>query len=180
MTSCWLDQLGKTVWKGLTFSFLFYGRQDTMSLGKKKAKIFQNTVKYLGFHLFQRQHRLSPERKQAVCSIPASKTHQQFRVFLAAAGFCLAGGQPPHGDQGLSTRFSTPPPPSFHGYHGNSHTWQLRNFPFHPLPSLSPLITMATPAGRQWVLTYPTDPYYPELLPTKPRPIPTPHNTLSS
>jgi hypothetical protein len=39
---------------------------------------------------------------------------------------------------------------------------------------------MATPAGKQWVLTYPTDPYYPELLPTKPRPIPMSHNTLSS
>jgi hypothetical protein len=56
----------------------------------------------------------------------------------------------------------------------------IRDFPFHPPPSCSPLITMATPAGGQWVLTYPTDPYYPELLPTKPWPIPTPHNTLSS
>jgi hypothetical protein len=60
--------------------------------------------------------------------------------------------------------------------------WQLprmaiRDSPFHPPPSSSPL---ATAAGGQWVLTYPTDPYYPELLPTKPRPIPTPHNTLSS
>jgi hypothetical protein len=56
----------------------------------------------------------------------------------------------------------------------------IRDFPFHPPPSSSPLITMATAAGRQWVLTYPTDPYYPELLPTKSQPIPTPHNTLSS
>jgi hypothetical protein len=63
--------------------------------------------------------------------------------------------------------------------------WQLprmviRDFPFHPPPSSSPLVTMATPAGRQWVLTYSTDPYYPELLPTKPRPIPMSHNTLST
>jgi hypothetical protein len=62
--------------------------------------------------------------------------------------------------------------------------WQLqckaiRDFQFHP-PSSSPLVTMATPAGGQWVLTYPTDPYYPELLPTKPQPIQMPHNTLRS
>jgi hypothetical protein len=44
----------------------------------------------------------------------------------------------------------------------------IRDFPFHTPPSFSPLITMATPTGGQWVLTYPTDPYYPELLPTKP------------
>jgi hypothetical protein len=56
------------------------------------------------------------------------------------AGDCLAGGQPPHGDQGLSARLSTPPPPSFHGYHGNSGVPQLwcvaiRGF----------MVTMATP-----------------------------------
>jgi hypothetical protein len=32
MTSCWLDQPGRTVWKGLASSFLFYERQDTKSL----------------------------------------------------------------------------------------------------------------------------------------------------
>jgi hypothetical protein len=48
--------------------------------------------------------------------------------------------------------------------------WAIRGF----------MVTMATPAGRQWVLTYPTDPYYPKFLPTKPQPIPMPHNTLSS
>jgi hypothetical protein len=63
--------------------------------------------------------------------------------------------------------------------------WQLprmviRDFPFHPPPSSSPLITMAIPTSGQWFLTYPTDPYYPELLPTKLRPISMPHNTLSS
>jgi hypothetical protein len=107
---------------------------------------------------------------------------------------CLAGGQPPHGDHWLSTRFSTPSPPSFHGYHGNSGAWRLEaswlpwqvpcmaigDFPFHPPPSSSPLITMAIYTGGEWVLTYPTDPYYPKLLPTKPQPILTPHNTLSS
>jgi hypothetical protein len=89
---------------------------------------------------------------------------------------------PPHGDQGLSAQLSTPPPPSFHGYHGNSSMLRMviRHFPFHPPPSSSPLVTMATPAGGQWVLSYPTDPYYPELLPTKPWPIMKPHNTLSS
>jgi hypothetical protein len=56
----------------------------------------------------------------------------------------------------------------------------IRDFPFHPPPTSSPLVTMATPADRQWVLTYPTDPYYPELLPIKPQPIPMPHNTLRS
>jgi hypothetical protein len=40
-------------------------------VSREKAQICQNTVKYLGFHLPQGQHRLSPERKQAVCSIPA-------------------------------------------------------------------------------------------------------------
>jgi hypothetical protein len=40
-------------------------------VSRKKAQICQNTVKYFGFHLSQGQHRLGPERKQAVCSIPA-------------------------------------------------------------------------------------------------------------
>jgi hypothetical protein len=54
--------------------------------------------------------------------------------------YCLAGGQPPHGDQGLSARLSTPSSPSFHGYHGNSRAqllWctAIRGF----------MVTMATP-----------------------------------
>jgi hypothetical protein len=32
-------------------------------VSQKKAQIFQDTVKYLGFHLSQGQHRLGPERK---------------------------------------------------------------------------------------------------------------------
>jgi hypothetical protein len=75
--------------------------------------------------------------------------------FKNVCELCLTGGQPPHGDQGDSA-----------------------HFPFHPL--LPFMVTTATPAGRHWVLTYRTDPYYPELLPTKPLPIPMPHNTLSS
>jgi hypothetical protein len=53
----------------------------------KKAQIFQDTVKYLRFHLSQGQCRLSPERKQAICYILAPKTHQQIREFLGTAGF---------------------------------------------------------------------------------------------
>jgi hypothetical protein len=34
------------------------------------------------------QYRFSPERKQAVCSIPAPKTSQQIRGVLGATGFC--------------------------------------------------------------------------------------------
>jgi hypothetical protein len=56
-------------------------------VSRKKAQICQNTVKYLGFHLSQEQCRLSPERKQAMCSIPSPKTHQQIREFWRAAGF---------------------------------------------------------------------------------------------
>jgi hypothetical protein len=52
---------------------------------------------------------------------------------------------------GTLCSLSTPSPPSLHDYHGNSR-WQ----------AMGP------------------DPYYPELLPTKHRPIPMPHNTLSS
>jgi hypothetical protein len=52
---------------------------------------------------------------------------------------------------GTLCSLSTPSPSSLHDYHGNS-CWQ----------AMGP------------------DPYYPELLPTKPRPIPMPHNTLSS
>jgi hypothetical protein len=40
------------------------------------------------FHLSQGQCRLGPERKQAICSIPAPKTCQQIREFLGAVGFC--------------------------------------------------------------------------------------------
>jgi hypothetical protein len=54
----------------------------------KKSQILQDTVKYLGFHLSQGQHRLDPEKKQAICSIPAPKTQRQIREFLGAAGFC--------------------------------------------------------------------------------------------
>jgi hypothetical protein len=62
-----------------------------------------------------------------------------------------------------------------------SHPMAIRDTVHFPLYPLLPfMITMATPAGRQWILTYPTDPYYPELLPTKPRPILMLHNTLSS
>jgi hypothetical protein len=57
-------------------------------VSRKKAQIFQNTVKYPSFHLFQEQNSLVPERKQAICSITASKTHQQIREFLGAVGFC--------------------------------------------------------------------------------------------
>jgi hypothetical protein len=35
MTSCQLDQFRRTVWKRFATFFLFYGRQDTKSLGKK-------------------------------------------------------------------------------------------------------------------------------------------------
>jgi hypothetical protein len=54
---------------------------------------------------------------------------------------CLADGQPPHGDQELSTQLFTPPPPSFHGYHGNSGAQQLRRQAIRGF-----IVTMATPA----------------------------------
>jgi hypothetical protein len=46
MTSCWLGQLGRTAWKGHTFSFLFYGKQVIKSLGKKPrfAKALSNPL----------------------------------------------------------------------------------------------------------------------------------------
>jgi hypothetical protein len=53
----------------------------------KKAQICQDTVKYLQFHLSQGQSGLDPERKQAICSIPALRTHQQIREVLEASGF---------------------------------------------------------------------------------------------
>jgi hypothetical protein len=69
----------------------------------------------------------------------------------------------------------------------------LLDFPLYPL--LPFMITMSNSSAQQleaswlpwqlllagqWVLTYPTDSYYPKYLPTKPQPIPMPHNTLSS
>jgi hypothetical protein len=51
---------------------------------RKKAQFCQNTVKYLGFHLSQWQHKLGPERRQASVPLrPASKSE-----FLGVAGFC--------------------------------------------------------------------------------------------
>jgi hypothetical protein len=44
-------------------------------VSSRKAQICQDTVKFLRFHLSQGQHRLDPERKQAICSIPTPKTH---------------------------------------------------------------------------------------------------------
>jgi hypothetical protein len=45
MTPCWLDQLGRTVWKGLISLYLFYGRQGSKFLGRKPrfAKTPSNT-----------------------------------------------------------------------------------------------------------------------------------------
>jgi hypothetical protein len=57
-------------------------------VSQKKAQICQDIVKYLEFHLSRGQCRLGLERKEAVCSIPAPKIHQQIREFLDAAGFC--------------------------------------------------------------------------------------------
>jgi hypothetical protein len=44
-------------------------------VSRKKAQICQNTVKYLSFHPSQGQRRVGPEKKQAIYSIPAHKTH---------------------------------------------------------------------------------------------------------
>jgi hypothetical protein len=69
----------------LLLSFLWEGGYK---VSRKKAQFCQNTVKYLSFHLFQGQHRPSPERKQALCSIPNPKTHQKIRQFWGAVSFC--------------------------------------------------------------------------------------------
>jgi hypothetical protein len=47
MTSCLLYHLGRTVWKGHTFSSLFYGK-DTKSLGKRPrfATTLSNTLAF--------------------------------------------------------------------------------------------------------------------------------------
>jgi hypothetical protein len=44
-------------------------------VSQKRAQICQGIIKYLGFHLSQGQCRLGPERKQAICSTLAPKTH---------------------------------------------------------------------------------------------------------
>jgi hypothetical protein len=87
MTSCWLDQLGRIVWKGLSSFFLFYGRQDIKSLGKRPtfAKTLSNTS---AFTCHRGNGRLSSEKKQSVCSIPTPKTFWQIREFLGAEVFC--------------------------------------------------------------------------------------------
>jgi hypothetical protein len=54
------------------------GRIQNLS---EKGPDLPNTIKYLGFHLSQGQHRLSPERKQAICSIPTPNTLANQRVF---------------------------------------------------------------------------------------------------
>ena len=56
-------------------------------VSRKKAQICQEKVKYLGFHLPQRQHQLSPERMQAVCLILVPSTQRQFWEFLGATRF---------------------------------------------------------------------------------------------
>jgi hypothetical protein len=53
----------------------------------KESPNLPGYFQYLRFHLSQGQCRLGPERKQAVCSIPAPKTHQWIREFQGAAGF---------------------------------------------------------------------------------------------
>jgi hypothetical protein len=86
MTSYWLDQLRRTVWKGYTFSFLFYGRQHTKSLGKRPR--FSKTPSNTSAFTCPRDNESLALRKQAVCSIPAPKTSQQITEFWGAAGFC--------------------------------------------------------------------------------------------
>jgi hypothetical protein len=56
-------------------------------MSRKKAQIFQNTVKYLGFHL-SRSNAGSALRGNMLCFIPASQIHQQIREVWGAAGFC--------------------------------------------------------------------------------------------
>jgi hypothetical protein len=47
---------------------------------EKRPRFAKTTGKHLNFHLSQGKCRLSPERKQAVCSIPVPKTCQQIIV----------------------------------------------------------------------------------------------------
>jgi hypothetical protein len=55
---------------------------------QKKGPYLPRHHQHLVYHQSQGQHRLSPKRKQAVCSIPALKTHRQIREFLGATDFC--------------------------------------------------------------------------------------------
>jgi hypothetical protein len=55
----------------------------------KKAQICQNTqIPQLSPFTETAQAQPRPERKQAICSIPAPKTHWQIREVLGHTGFC--------------------------------------------------------------------------------------------
>lgn len=45
--------------------------KTSYKVSRQKAQVCQEKVKYLGFHLSRGQCQLGPERKQAICSIPA-------------------------------------------------------------------------------------------------------------
>jgi hypothetical protein len=84
MTSCWLDQFRRTVWKGCAFSFLFYEKQDTKSLGKRPrfAKTLSNTSAF------------TCPRGNAGSALTGIRLYVPFQpltliiVFWGAAGFC--------------------------------------------------------------------------------------------
>jgi hypothetical protein len=87
MTFCWLDQLRRIIWKELDSLSPFCGRQDIRFLERKLrfARILSNTSDFTCHK--DNVGRLGPERKQAICSIPAPKTcNKQIREFLGASG----------------------------------------------------------------------------------------------
>jgi hypothetical protein len=80
--STWEDYMEGTC---LHFSLLW---ETGYKVSQKKDQICQDTIKYFSFHLLQGQHRFGPERKHAVYSILAPKTHQKKSEFLGPADFC--------------------------------------------------------------------------------------------
>jgi hypothetical protein len=87
MTSCWLDQLRKTVWKGFIFFSLFFGERYKVS--RMKAQIWQNTIKYLSFSPVTGVIQAWPQEKTSHLFHSAPQDLPANQRVLGSSGFLL-------------------------------------------------------------------------------------------
>ena len=94
---CWLLQYvddlllaaknGKDCWEG-TRALLEWLMESGYRVSKKKAQIYKEEVRYLGFVLRGGTRLLDQFRKEVILRIPQPRTRGQVREFLGATGFC--------------------------------------------------------------------------------------------
>ncbi|KAJ7409087.1 hypothetical protein BTVI_57981 [Pitangus sulphuratus] len=71
-----------------TVSLLSFLGLKGYKVSKNKAQIVKKEVTYLGYEISGVQHRLGPERKEAICKIPFPQTLKELCTFLGMTGWC--------------------------------------------------------------------------------------------